>query len=91
MECTWTKLILRGESKYARRRVVNAQGAVELQYHAFLTPGLDGGERPASSPSLFTLRERVPVKAFKVVSTPETDWPPDQVAARILENLPSEF
>jgi len=70
---------------------MNAQGAMELQYHAFLTSGIEGDERSASRPSFFTLRERVPVKAFKTVSTQETTWSPDQVAARTLQNMPSEF
>lgn len=72
MACTRTKLRLRGESKFARRHVMNAQGAVELQCHAFLTSGIEGDERSASCPFLFSLRERVPVKAFKTVSTQET-------------------
>jgi len=72
MTCTRTKLRLRVASEFATRHVMNAQGAMELQYHAFLTSGIEGDERSASRPSFFTLRERVPVKAFKTVSTQET-------------------
>jgi hypothetical protein len=35
-------------------------GVVEVQFHAFLTSALDGGERLASRPGRFTHRERTP-------------------------------
>ena len=62
MACRRTTLRLRGDSKFAPGHGLNTQGAGELYFHAFLTSGLEGGERSASRPSLFTLRERVPVK-----------------------------
>jgi hypothetical protein len=33
---------------------------LEVQFHAFLTSALDGGEWSASRPGRFTLRERAP-------------------------------
>jgi len=63
---------------------MNAQGTVELQYHAFLASGLEGDERSDSRPSLFTLRERVPVKALKkLVPKKELD--------RLTKLLPGDY
>jgi hypothetical protein len=44
-------------------------GGMEVYLHAFLTSALDGGDRSASRPGLFTLGERVPPVPFGWVGT----------------------
>jgi hypothetical protein len=43
-----------------KRHAMKTYGGVEVQLHAYLTPGIDGGEWSASGPGRFTLKEGAP-------------------------------